>query len=59
MLNANIRCVATHFDKPKFILDDLEYTFSINRITETLLKPINADFSLYKYNIMIIIYYLI
>ena len=42
ILNANISGVSTNLDKFKLLLDDLDYTFPIIRLTETWLKPHNV-----------------
>ena len=56
ILNANIRGVSTNLDKCTLFLDDVDYTFPIIGLTETLLKPHNVDvfyegiFSRIQYN---------
>ena len=56
MLNANIRGMATHLDKFKFLLDDLDHPFPIIGLTETWLKHHNVDYFsikgyLHEYNL--------
>ena len=56
ILNANIRGISTNLDKFKLLPDDLDYTFPIIGLTETWLKPHNADCFIikgysHKYNI--------
>ena len=43
MLHANIRGTATHLDKLKFFLDDLDNPIPIIGPTDTWLKPHNVD----------------